>query len=285
MSKSQKRLIFLIALALGILALGQVFGTFRAFRLPQTPERFQSAESEVCWVVTGTVIRQEQVVYAPKQAWWQCRLENGQQAAAGEALFTEGQSAETRRLASRLGAARQSQTLKALPLPQRRTALREAIGEYQQGGHELTLLALMLSEGTQGEAVITETESALSQSLFQDQAVITAPVSGIFSSTADGLEEVLTPEQPYGKAQEVSPLALGRLITSDTWYFSVCLPFSAEEDDRLEAELLGGGFGRCTLRVETIARSGKGFSALLSCNENLEAVASIRDLTVRLSKP
>lgn len=272
-------------MALGILTLGQVFGTFRDPRLPQTPEPSPSAASETAWVVTGTVIRQEQVIYAPKMANWQCCLRDGQQAAMGEALFTEGQSAETSRLASRLGAARQSVTLGAIPLPQRRKALREAIGAYQQEGSEQTLLALMLAEGDQGDAVIAETESSLSQSLFQEQAVITAPASGVFFSTADGLEEVLTPEHPYGDAGELSPLALGRLITSGTWYFSACLPFSAAEGDRLEGELLGGGFGNCTLWVESISRSENSYTALLSCDENLEAVAGIRELTIRLSKP
>lgn len=291
MSNMQKRLIFLMFLTLALLGFGQIFSTAKTVRLRQAePTTPPSGETQPSFLLTGTVIREETVIYAPETADWQPTLESGQRAAAGQALFTAGGSRSTRQLAKALAAARQSIALQETPLPQRRQTLQEAIVSYnQEDASDVMLTALLLSEGGGGQTLLTETEAAISSAALRSEAVITAPESGTFSRMVDGLESVLTPAHPTADPAELpeaaaSPLALGRLITSDTWYFSVTAPFSAAQGDTLEAQLLGGGFGTCHFTVETAEKVSGGWLLLLSCRERLDAAADVRELTVKLSK-
>lgn len=273
--------------ALAALALGQFLGilwTVSKQEPAKTPE--PHIEDTAIWV-TGTVIRREQVIYADTVADWRCRLSAGQRAAAGQVLFSAGETRSARRLAKNLAAARQSQDLQSVPLPQRRQRLQSAIADYQQGiSSDLTLTALLLSESEAGAAFLHDAENALSTTALGAQVLITAPESGVFSQTVDGLEDILTPEHPYIFAADlpkkpVSALALGRLITGDTWYLSVTLPVSPAQGDKLQGVLPGGEL--CAFRAEDVCTTKNGSICLLSCTENLNSVTEIRKLTVKMS--
>ena len=75
----------------------------------------------------------------------------------------------------------------------------------------------------------------LNRSLSQVAQTVYAPVSGVFSGQTDGYEQSLTPELLEGlTAQQLSellrtqppaePNAIGKVITSSTWYFAALLP-------------------------------------------------------------
>ncbi len=290
MSSIQKRVLCLLSLALALLAAGQILHTFqtiRAFR--QTKSEPAATLEPKAVLLTGTVIRQERLIYAERVADWQCCLRAGQRAAVGEILFSTGDRAETWQAAKQSAAARQSLALEQQPLPQRRKQLFAAIGDYNRTtSSDVTLTALLLAEGNMGQTILAETEGNLSGAAAGQMCVLSAPVSGVFVPTVDGLETVLTPEHPVTDTADLpknqpSVLAMGRLITSDTWYFSAKSTFALKAGDTLDAELLGGEFGSCTLTVERAEQSGGMFSLLFSCSENVDAVAGIRTLTIKLS--
>jgi hypothetical protein len=267
-------------LALGTLGLGQVLGL-----LHQEPSEPVQETAEEPLLVTGTVIRQEQVIYAPEPGNWVATLESGQRAARGQTLFTLGGSSDRSHLARQLKQEQLGLAYAAAPLPQRRAAIHEEIAALHSGtGDSSSLVSLLLGEG----AASAETASALEAELENTPAVevahIEAPAGGIFVPVVDGLETVLTPETPVLSQallpqKPISDLALGRLVTGDTWYLSAVLPFSAAVGDRLQAELLSGIFESCTLTVVETADPGW---ALLSCQELLAEVAPLRQITVKI---
>lgn len=263
--------------ALLALALGQVLGLWTRTPEKETPP---PREETVACLVTGTVIRQETVICAPSEGDWRQQLENGRRAAAGELLFVRG---ETRR--PEVEAALPGSSLSARPLPERKAALLEAVSGYNRGLTSAAALSGSMLAWSGGE----EDAPSAGQPPLIPAETVCAPESGLFYAAADGLEDILTPAHPYTDAADlpqkpVSPLALGRLITSDTWYFSAFVPCALREGDTLEAELLGGGFGRCTMTVEEFQPAAGGGQALLSCRERLEAVAGIRTITVKMSQ-
>ena len=111
---------------------------------------------------------------------------------------------------------------------------------------------------TYGEGVSSATLSTRLSQLTQDLSVLTrqsaqattrvaAPVAGIFSNLVDGYESLLTPDSLFqltpSSLRELmdrpageDPTAMGKLLTSNKWYFAANLPTGASE--RLEE---GGG--------------------------------------------
>ena len=262
--KGQAVLAVMVA-ALLMLGLGQAAGLLRTEkRQSETQPQPTRAQENL---VVGTVIRQETVIYAPETGAWRCLLDEGQRAAAGQALFIDGTAEE----------------LWEPPIQSpygRHLALLAAVRDYQRPGSRGTeLKALMTAEEENGAEFIETAQGA-------EQQRISAPVSGVFSRVTDGLEGVLTPEAPEtGVADlppEDRPAALGKLITSDTWYYYTRLPEAVKPGDILEARLLGGGFGNCRLRVEWAKKRGQGYDTLLSASTGVEAVSSVRRLWVKI---
>jgi hypothetical protein len=275
---SARRILIYIFLALAALGLGQVLGLLCTSQEPQS-----TLAASAPTLVTGTVIRQEQVIYAPEPGLWQSVLESGQKASKGQTLFILEESRSTVHLAQRLKQVQLGLSYAAQPLPARRDAIHEAIAALGSGsGDSSTLVSLLLSEGdTSAESAALEEE--LENISVTTSAHIEAPEGGIFVPVVDGLETVLTPETPVLTQAllpltPVSDLALGRLVTGDSWYLSVLLPVSAAVGDRIQAELLSGIFRSCTLTVLETDASGW---ALLSCQELLAEVAPLRQLTMR----
>lgn len=261
--------------AICFLALGQTMG-LRQNRETQTSA--QAAEEPETLLVSGTVIRQEQVIYADGPARWKQVMENGQRAAAGAVLFLEKreESLEQRALWLQTEADRQLSDYEKSGL------LHQYIRQRQNGQENGMLLrALLLSRK---EAVPEQREAPDAE---EQEPVITAPVSGIFFAGTDGLESLLTPqatELPTVSlpVRESSALALGRLITGDTWYYSAVLPKRLEAGETVMAQLLGGGFGTYRLTVEKAEPAPNGFETLFSAKDGLEAVAGVRQLTMKI---
>ena len=127
---------------------------------------------------------------------------------------------------------------------------------------------------------------------------VTAPVPGVFSGLVDGYESRLTPETVYeltpSSLQELinSPAgedsgAMGKLITSDTWYFAANLPKTAA--DRLEeggtATLrFTGELNRdVTMNVDRVGPTeGEQTLVIFSSNRYLTLTTLLRHQTVEL---
>ncbi len=135
-----------------------------------------------------------------------------------------------------------------------------AQGSYNQLRDQvLAVKSSVLKRGyTYGEGVSSATLSTRLSQLTQDLSVLTrqsaqattrvaAPVAGIFSNLVDGYESLLTPDSLFqltpSSLRELmdrpageDPTAMGKLLTSNKWYFAANLPTGASE--RLEE---GGG--------------------------------------------
>lgn len=262
--------------ALTALGLGQTLGLFLTEQ--ETPVTVTSGEP---LVVSGTVIRQEQVVYAEFPGFWETELE-AQRVSAGQPLLTLGHLNEDTALQERLLTG--GMEAAGLVLPLRRGNIHCAIAEMQkQDACAETLMAMVLGEGeTQALLNARETLAAGGTAV----KTVCAPVGGIFVPVTDGLEERLTPESPevnWADLPEtpVDPLAVGRIITSDTWYFSGLLPDAVAEGETLRGELLSGVFRTVTLRVERAESESGGCRVLLSCSEGIASVAKLRIITIK----
>ncbi len=122
-------------------------------------------------------------------------------------------------------------------------------------------------------------------------AILTAPVSGIFSTGTDGWEDLgcdelkdLTPgalEALLGERRQPSDLALGKLVSGVKWYYAALI-------DEEDADALYGSrnvrlrFGRyhgeeLTMSVESLSAAENGLRViLLSCSEALSDVTDMR---------
>ena len=96
---------------------------------------------------------------------------------------------------------------------------------------------------------------------------VTAPVSGWFSGVSDGLESELTPEfletatvEALEKFQGVNRReanAIGKLVTSQTWYFAAVVPSQnvagLELGERIEVNFAYDFYGSLRMKVEQIS--------------------------------
>jgi hypothetical protein len=217
--------------------------------------------------VSGICIFQAKTVWAPWAGNWTPVLSEGQRAAAGEVLF-QWQPQGT------LSAALSQETDRwnRADLLSRRAAIHQSIAALAQGDHHgaVILTAAVLAES--GGTVAEETPRELPQ--------VTADVTGIFSTAADGLDEILTPETPWAEwslPQTVKNTALGRLITGDRWYFRT-EALDLEPGEEVSALLLGGLGISVTMTVEAVTASG----TLLSCTQGLSEVSLCRYLSVKI---
>lgn len=247
----------LLCLALLALGLGQALGLF----LTPLPEEPVAAE-ESSLLLTGTVIRQEQTVYAPHPDFWVTVVES-QRVTAGQTLMITAAAQDSLR---QQGLFARTETLRDEALPLRREMLHEAI--RQEDGEEF--MALVLSEG--------DTEFPASAPTAFD--TVRAPEGGFFVPVADGLEGVLTPESPRVSLPmaPVEETAVGRLITSEGWYFFVETDLPLSPGDAVTAELLSGVFREETFLVE----SREGDNVLFFCEKGAESLGNLRFLTVKI---
>ena len=234
--------------------------------------------------VTGTVLRQEETVTLPETGNFIPAVASGKRVGAGQALLTEEKSPEAAEAARQVRMLRQSIAQKNTPLISRRAQLRESIRSLNGGDEtarrtQAEILGGLSRAGEEKETLLSQLSAAEAQLLSAaDTAGMTqkAPVSGIFSSSWDGLEEAGTKTLP--PAQRLSRTA-GRLVTGDTWYFQTVLPEPVEEEDYITLELLCGVFAPARFRVETVEKTDAGYACTLSCRAYLSEAAELRTLT------
>ena len=276
---SGKQVLAGVTAAVLLLGAGQTVSLFCADAENQAGRTEQMVqENDTAEVITGVVIRQERVIYENETVQWECTVSEGSRVAAGETLFRERPTTETQIWAERKSALEQAAQERKKPLYQRRLLLWEAI----RNGSRSQIRGLMLAGSDDESAMAYENAPE-----GRGGASCQASESGVFSANVDGLEEILTPES-WPEARVSLPLAprkkaaLGRLITSDIWYFVGTSQAYLEPGQECRAALLGGGFGTCTLRVEQVESAETGWQILFSCTQRLEAVASVRQLSVKI---
>lgn len=253
----QKLIPILLGIALLALGLGQALGLL----LSPLPENTQPAEDSAT-VLTGTVLRQEIPVYAPHPDFWVPVVDAGR-VTAGQTLMI---TAAARDALHKQGLAARVEELRQVALPLRREMLHEALRE----GDGTEFMALVLSEG----------DSAMAPSGPLSMETVRAAEGGFFIPVADGLEGVLSPENPQVSLPlaPVEETAVGRLITSEGWYFFGQTELPLSPGDRVEAELLSGVFRRQTLEVEW--REGE--KVLFFCEKGAESLGNLRFLSVKI---
>ncbi len=278
---SKKACIAWMVAAVAALGLGQALGLF--LTLGTESSGTSAAEPEPV-VITGTVIRQEQVVYAPFPGFWETGLD-AQRVYAGQTLFTlksqHESAAEVRLLSGALEASR-------LALPRRRENIHRAVGDMQQEDTAVErLMAQVLGEGACSEAALQAAQESLAAGSTAVQTV-SAEVGGIFVPVTDGLETYLTPEKPEIDWADLperprDELALGRIVTSEAWYFYGDFPECLTAGTKLRVFLLNGIFTEAVLTVVEAKTEGDGgCRALCSCDTNIADVAKLRNLSVKI---
>ncbi len=266
----QITLLRITLLLLGLLLLAQLGGLLLRDGEATAQDAQQTGEAAI--TVRGVVIRQETALSDPGDGHWVRQAENGARVAAGQVLYT-------------LGDAEQPKAATALPktLPARRQAIHDAIAQWDarrdgSGPDPILRLLLLAESGTVAEPALEPKPLTA--------ATVRAETSGLFTSASDGLEAILTPEEPWTPIPlptlSAGGSAPGRIVTGDRWYFRTELPFSPEDGGRIEAALLGGLGREVTLRTEAVRPKGDTFEVLFSCGEALESVVSLRYLAVEL---
>mgnify|MGYP006906612475 CR=1 FL=1 len=186
-----------------------------------------------------------------------------------------------------------------------------ARGDYTQLRDQVMgVKSSVLKRGyTYGEGLASGDLTARLRQLKEELAVLTrqsalatvrvsAPVPGVFSGLVDGYESRLTPETVYQltptSLQELinSPAgedsgAMGKLITSDTWYFAANLPKSAaarlEEGDTATLRFTGELNRDVDMNVDRIGPTeGEQTLVVFSSNRYLTLTTLLRHQTVEL---
>lgn len=253
---SKQACITWMLLAITALGLGQVLGVILTPKEENIPE---AEVSEEALVLTGTVILQQELIYAPQAGFWTRTASQGK-VSPGQPLFTGPVStADAANRAALLSGAMEAE---ALALPRRRESLHRAIGGLSTGETDMVEVMALVLEGVSQES-LSEAAAQLSALTVQCEK-ITAPAGGIFIA-------------------EAQDQVLGRIVTSEDWQLSLFLPFAVSVGDRISAELLSGIFREATFTVEEAQITPGGCQALLRCEQHLFDAAKIRNLTVKIS--
>lgn len=186
-----------------------------------------------------------------------------------------------------------------------------ALGDYTQlRGQVMGVKGSVLKRGyTYGDGLTSADLSARLRQLKDELAVLTrqsasattrinAPVPGVFSSLVDGYESRLTPESVHqltpSTLQELidNPAgedggAMGKLITSDTWYFAANLPREAaarlEEGETATLRFSGELNRDVQMEVDQIGSTEGGQTLVVfSSNRYLTLTTLLRHQTVEL---
>lgn len=129
-----------------------------------------------------------------------------------------------------------------------------------------------------------------------DTSAILAGKAGTFSAAVDGYESVLTPERlmemTVAEFESVQPdetdaNAIGRLVTSATWYYACVVPASelsgVEEGDRATLTFARDYYQPVTMRVARLGGNEAGSRLLvLSSDRALQNVTLLRQQSVEI---
>ena len=227
----------------------------------------------------GVFIRREIPLQADPDVDWRPVVPDGTLVGKGQALLQAGDPDLRPERQARLQ--RDGRSAAGLTLTARRAAMDEAAARYDRAeGEERIEAAEDLTALLMGESGNADFRMSDEAEETEGETVLAAPEAGIFTTSADGLETVLTPENPWGgwslptgTAQDMP----GKLILGQTWYFRTELPFPVETGQTLTG-LLPWSDGPLTLTVEEI-RDG---AALLSCGEMPAEAAGIRETEMKI---
>ena len=136
--------------------------------------------------------------------------------------------------------------------------------------------------------------SELNHSLNQVSTTVYAPASGVWSAGVDGWEGVVTPAMLDGlTAESLAALleekhspdatAVGKLVTSSTWYFAALLDgidTGLQSDRTYTLTFSGDYYGQIDMVLERIALSDDQTLAIFSCRSHLSDTAMLRVQTV-----
>ena len=288
-TKRRRWMLWITMGALAALLGGQVFSTAKHRTQPTVTAVLYTGPDPI--YLHGVIVRDEISVVANRAGDWALAARDGEKVAAGQALLIETPSPDSLSAARSVRILRGGMEASGLSLPARRDSLRDTISRLSNTagadriGYAEQVAALLLGENENTVDMLTAAEDSLLTLYGKPRSMISAPQAGVFSAVADGLETVLTPEDPWAlcplPATPSPENVMGRLILSDVWYVRVLyidLPDAPVPGDTLEGVLLGGPERRVTLTLEEI----HGTQALLSCETALEDVASLREIAIKI---
>ena len=147
-------------------------------------------------------------------------------------------------------------------------------------------------------ALELESEEEELKNAGEEAEVLTAPAAGWYSASADGLEEILTPETVLlMQPSELSELknrkgrstdgAYGRLVTGGTWYLAAVLPEEsarqAAEEGTVQVELTEAGLEAQMQVVQCGDPDEDGNCAVVfSCDRGMDRAAGLRFVSVNV---
>ena len=134
----------------------------------------------------------------------------------------------------------------------------------------------------------------LERSLSQVSRTVFAPVSGVFSTSVDGWEGVVSPAILDGlttqglsallsQQHDMNRSAVGKLITGSTWYFAALLDGTdtgLQTDRAYDLSFSGDYYGQIRMTLDRISLEGDHTLAIFSCRSNLADTTMLRVQTV-----
>ena len=162
--------------------------------------------------------------------------------------------------------------------------------KLEEAGHSTTIQHGPLIDDLQAELATLESQAAC------DTSDIRAGTAGTFSAAVDGYEYVLTPdrlmEMTVAQFQSVEPdetdaNAIGRLITSATWYYACVVPANelsgVEEGDKATLTFARDYYQPVSMRVARLSGNEAGSRLLiLSSDQALQNVTLLRQQSAEI---
>ena len=273
--------------------------------------------------VSGFVVRSEKILTA-EQSIVVSELSEGERVGGGQAVATVYPSAEARakrlelqRLQTQLDqlnyaseslGSRDDSSLelqiRELLVQSAQYAQSQQLSSARAAAEDLQPMVLRRSvsgdDGARINARITELSARiaeLSAAAGQTQS-ITVASSGYFSTAADGLEAILTPETVLemnvaqlrkleNESAAAPASAFGRLILGQKWYFAAEVPAGRleghYEGDRLTVNFSGEALQALTMKIERIGENEDGSCVLvLSCERLMQRISALRRQTANI---
>ena len=293
-----KLLSVILAGLLGIYAVGALFGARRPYSLVTAV----CCEVGDGLTVSGFVARREQVLVStmPVVVW---ELSAGERVGGGQPFATGYFSAQAERTRSELDGLRAQR--EALLSRQFDAAAQLTAVNAQAAAHDLSaarqtaaLLPLLAQDPeTSDRTALRDLEARIAAAeaqLSAQAASLTAASAGYVCPSVDGYEGILTPEALQTMtlaeyralpeaARAIPDNAVGRLIPSQRWYFVCEAVDGAFDGDDPELEFTAQPGTRYPMRVERRLQAQDGCLLVLSCDEGMREVVSLRRAEARLT--
>ncbi len=296
---------------------------FRALEAPMSTVQAVEYEAGSACQVSGWVVRDETVLTTPYGITVLSRHE-GERVGVGQTVATGYRSADAQARQQEIEAAEaqlaQLQYARAYDYdPANAAALdreiaerfaecgrsvqRRDLGAARSLASELKGLLLRSAAGGDGVTALDSQIQALQDELAGLRSVsgaemqtVTAPVSGWFSGTVDGYEQILGPERlgslTVSELQTLAPASIpegacGRLVRSSCWYFVCAVPAELLEEvaigEAVTASFTYGSQSSIEMRVYRLGEETEGERLLvLACEDHVQDVTLLRAQTIEL---